>query len=251
MGTWGTALFSDDTACDVRDAYRALLREGYSGPKATAKLLRAWKEELGDEDDGPLFWLALAATQWQCGRLEARVKARALKVLANDSSLARWSEEGNGNALRQRRAVLEKLRQQLLSPQPTEKPFRKPRPDRGPWEVGDVLAYRLRSRRHILLHIVNPGRGRLEGAPPIFAVLDWIGVTPPDAAVIKHLPLKTCPGGSLVYEFMPVGPKSKDLAERFLPVSVKRKPHRRVTGGFEAFLWRDLDRNLKEMFSWR
>ncbi len=28
MGTWGTALFSDDLACDARDAYRELVGDG-------------------------------------------------------------------------------------------------------------------------------------------------------------------------------------------------------------------------------
>jgi hypothetical protein len=191
------------------------------------------------------------ATQWQYGRLEARVKTKTLKIIDSESSLGRWSEEGSAKLLKQRRAVLEKLRLQLLSPQPPVKKFRKPRPDSSPWEVGDVLAYRLRSRRHVLLHIVNPGNGSLAGNPPIFALLDWIGATPPDAAAIKRLALKTNPTGSGPYEFMTVGPKSKDLAERLISLGVHRKPHRQVTGGFGAFLWKDLDRNLKEAFGWK
>ena len=82
MGVSGTAIFGDDVACDVRDAYRRLVADGFAGPKATNQLLQEWKETLADEDDGPVFWLALAATQWQCGRLEARVKTRALKTIA-------------------------------------------------------------------------------------------------------------------------------------------------------------------------
>ena len=38
MAAWGTALFSDDTACDVRDAYVDLLGDGLSGPEATKAL---------------------------------------------------------------------------------------------------------------------------------------------------------------------------------------------------------------------
>lgn len=74
MGAWGTALFSDDTACNVRDDYRDQIGEGLSGPEATDRLLNEWRETLRDPDDGPVFWLALAATQWRCGRLESRVK---------------------------------------------------------------------------------------------------------------------------------------------------------------------------------
>jgi hypothetical protein len=126
MGAWGTAIFAEDVACDVRDAYRQLGADGLTGPEATNRLFREWKEVVADEDDGPLFWLALAATQWQCGRLEARIKARALKTIANGSSLGLWSEEGGARDLRQRKAVLERLGARLQSPQPPAKQFRKP-----------------------------------------------------------------------------------------------------------------------------
>jgi len=69
MGATGPQLFADDVAMDVRDAYRELLKQGKSGPEATKKLIRDCREEIEDIDDGPVFWLALAATQWQLGRL--------------------------------------------------------------------------------------------------------------------------------------------------------------------------------------
>jgi hypothetical protein len=254
MGAWGAAIFSDDTAADVRDAYRALLAEGYSGPKATAQLLWDWKETLADEDDAPIFWLALAATQWQCGRLEARVRAKALRIIDQGSSLARWSE-GNPRSLKRRQAALEKLRRQLHSPQPAPKEFRKRREPAGDWRVGEVLAYRLRSGRRVLLHIVNPGRGSLAGKAPIFAVLDWIGDTHPAATAIQSLPLKNDPNrigtGSEPYVFMPVGRLDKKLAARLTPLGVQRKPHAKVTGGFEAFLWKNLDGELARQLGWK
>jgi hypothetical protein len=254
MGAWGAAIFSDDTAGDVRDAYRALLTEGYSGPKATARLLRDWNETLADEDEAPIVWLALAATQWQCGRLEGRVKTKALRIIDQGSSLRRWSE-GDPRSLKRRQAALERLRRQLLSPQPAPKVFRKRREPAGDWRVGEVLAYRLRSGRLVLLHIVNPGRGSLAGNAPIFAVLDWIGDTPPDAAAIRSLPLKNHPNctgaGSEPHVFMAVGRLDKKLAARLTPLGVKRKPHAKVTGGFEAFLWKNLDGELAKQPGWK
>ena len=59
MGTWGTGIFSSDTAQDVREEYRALLAEGMMGSDATKKLLVEWKSTIDDPDEAPDFWLAL------------------------------------------------------------------------------------------------------------------------------------------------------------------------------------------------
>jgi hypothetical protein len=88
MGAWGTALFSDDTACDVRDSCIDLVGDGLTGPEATKALLREWSASLNDPDESPVFWLALAATQWRCGRLEDHVLQQALNVIDSGSDLA-------------------------------------------------------------------------------------------------------------------------------------------------------------------
>src|SRR5512132_2413433 len=77
MGTWGTGIFDDDTACDVRGHYRRALRAGVPGPEATDQLLRAYAPG-PDPFDTPI-WLGLAATQTKLGRLEERVKTTALE----------------------------------------------------------------------------------------------------------------------------------------------------------------------------
>jgi hypothetical protein len=50
MGVSSTAIFGDDSACDVRDAYRELVANGLSGPEATDQLLREWGDIIDDED---------------------------------------------------------------------------------------------------------------------------------------------------------------------------------------------------------
>src|SRR5215467_13907588 len=119
MGVWGTALFSDDSACDVRDSYVTLVGDGLTGPEATRALLREWSASVNDPDEAPVFWLALAATQWKCGRLEPEVLRQALNVIDSGADLARWDEDPTLRGKRE--VVLKKLRAQLISPQPPEK----------------------------------------------------------------------------------------------------------------------------------
>ena len=38
MEMWGTAIFSDENAADIREEYRALLGDDISGPEATDRL---------------------------------------------------------------------------------------------------------------------------------------------------------------------------------------------------------------------
>lgn len=54
MGTWGPGLYSDDTACDVRDDYKDILGDGIPEPEATNRLIEQWKKELLDPDILPL-----------------------------------------------------------------------------------------------------------------------------------------------------------------------------------------------------
>ena len=89
MGTWGPAVFSDDTACDVRDDWRGHVGDGLSAVEATDRLLSEWSDSIDEPDDGPVIWLALAATQWKAGRLEDRVKKKALAIIDDGFRRAR------------------------------------------------------------------------------------------------------------------------------------------------------------------
>jgi hypothetical protein len=113
MGTSGTAIFSDDTACDVRREFLELLRGGFTSDEAVDVLKKNRAFEIEDIDDGPQFWFALAATQWSYGCLSDEVKSRAIEIIDSGADLVRWS----GPSLGRRRNVLAALKSQLLSPQ--------------------------------------------------------------------------------------------------------------------------------------
>lgn len=124
MGTSGAGIFQDDTALDVRDRYRELLALGHDDSDVIASI----REGLGsaeDDEDGAVVALALAAVQWEYGRLDDDVRDRALEVIDSGLDLRRW--EGS-RLLQKRRSVLSGLRAKLLSPQPKRKTPRRQRP---------------------------------------------------------------------------------------------------------------------------
>src|SRR5690348_12038595 len=145
MGVWGAGLFSDDTALDVRGAYRERLANGMAGPAATDELLASF------EHDDPSFWLALAATQWRCGRLEDRVRDHALRIIDDGSDLRRFAELPK--LQRSRARVLAKLREDLHSPQPAATTVRRRIPAQCDWHKGEIVGFRRDSGTWLTLYV--------------------------------------------------------------------------------------------------
>ena len=140
MGAWGTALYSNDVACDIRGDYKDALRRGKSNEEITNRMIEQNKDYFGTEDEG-LFWFALADTQWNYGRLMPEVKEKALFFIENDHD-DRW--ETNKDRLAWSN-TLAKLKDKLLSEQPPEKKVSKYRTYHCEWKLGDVYAYRFSS----------------------------------------------------------------------------------------------------------
>lgn len=51
LGAWGTAIFLDDIACDIRDDYKELIGDGLSSEEATKRLIIEYSDVIEDEDD--------------------------------------------------------------------------------------------------------------------------------------------------------------------------------------------------------
>lgn len=201
MGAWGTAIFSDDVACDVRDTYRDLLSDGCSEKEAAKRLLDEFKQEIKDYDDGPIFWLAWADAQWQYGRIDEGVKEKALKWIDNGEALKRWTQRAvNPRDGKRRQAVLAKLRERLCSPPPLPKKIRKAaslpdktvsKPVEYPFvpkstaklEPGQFWSIPLENGRFacgrvIQLRIEN---GKRDSRSFLAGLMDWWGRKPPTA----------------------------------------------------------------------
>ena len=143
MGAWGANLYQDDVALDVKDEYKDNLRRGKTNEETMQEIIDKYQELLEDEEDRGVFWLALADTQWNLGRLDDQVKEQALEIIELGTDLKRW--EVNEKLYNKRKEILEKLKEKLLSPQPEEKRMPKYRTYKCEWENGDVFAYQLKS----------------------------------------------------------------------------------------------------------
>jgi len=147
MGTWGTAIFSDDDACDVRSAFRELIAAGRSPGQATQEIIDGFGlAQPKEPEDGPA-WMGLAVAQWKLGRLVDEVRDAALRAI--ETELAEPMFEGADRGRRQ--AVLLKTRDQLNSPPPPARRVRAERVAQSPFSPGDVVAYTTASGRRVAL----------------------------------------------------------------------------------------------------
>lgn len=193
MGAWGPAIFSDDTAADIRGEYRELLEDQIPGEEATARIVEEYQHL--DEDEAHVLWLALAAAQAQVGRLEDHVKAAALDVIDSGRGLELWEEAGP-KELAKRKAALAKLRAQLTGPQVPRKTLRRPWRHVTDLRPGDVLAYRAASGDLALFRVANIDDQRV-GAAPVLEWLDWHGNSMPSDRKLRRLRVGVGPSSAL------------------------------------------------------
>jgi hypothetical protein len=182
LGVWGTGLFSDDVACDIRDHYRQLLEDGIEDSAATRLTLDKFQRYL-EEPDGVAL-IAFAVTQSKVGRLEPDVRDRALAIIDAGAGLAVWEQE-NPKLLSKRRAVLEKARAVLTGPQPARRRLRPPKRELSGLAAGDVLAL-ASPRRVALLRVVRVHAHRL-GETPVLEELDFDGSEVPTRDALERL----------------------------------------------------------------
>ena len=143
MGFWGNGLYSNDTSSEVKEQFVEYLREGMDTETITSILIEENEELLDDPFDGRMFWLALADTQWNWGRLLPNVKEKALKIISeipyiDIESLKYWE-----HAFSKKKVI--KLKEKLLSPQPKEKKPRKQKKYICNWNYADVYALKFTS----------------------------------------------------------------------------------------------------------
>jgi len=113
-------------------------------------------ESIEDSDEGPLFWLAVARAQWECGALSAMVLKKIEAIVREGRGLERWEDTGPKAAERRRR-VLEKFLDTLRTKNPRPRKRKKPTQRKPLFEPGDCLAIRLSDGSYaaaIVLH--NP-----------------------------------------------------------------------------------------------
>lgn len=261
MGVWGTAIFSDDDAADIREEYRTLLGDGLSGPEATDRLILEWQPWSDRNPDlAAVFWLALAVAQWKCGRLEERVKREAIQVIDSGAALRPWK---GSSQEKQRSRVLDATRRLFDDPQPPARQIRKVFRSSCDWEPGELVAYQLVSGSYIVFQVTDLHSDK-GGTAPVCEIYDWQGPAPPSpeevatCAMRPQVPLwetsAAKPNRPPQYRMMILQASKREFPRpRVFPLhqklAVQHPPKPKgMTNPTLVCLWRTLDETLKKHY---
>lgn len=244
MGVWGTGIFEDDTACDVRGHYKDCLGDGRTGCEATRWILHEYQYLLAESDEAGVIWLALAAVQWKYGRLEQATLERALHVIDSGSDLNRWESGSEDRAAR--KATLEELRAKITSPQPPEKKVAQRVLAECRVKRGDLLAYTLGSGTKIIFRVIDRFTDQ-GGSYPVCEILDWTGKEVPAQTTLKALWIRRSRADYkhtitqlMICRFDESSPRVQKLDFRIKPAQKHSGP--------TVLLWKHLDKFLAEWF---
>lgn len=155
------SLYASACAGEVRRRYIDLLKEGKASGEAVNILLDASATKLSDPQYSKEFWLALADTMWQYGRLTEQVRANALSVIADTRKALLTLRDTCPHIYATRTHLLEQLEEKLHTPQPDQKKVHIHNRFENSWAVGDVLACRLSQKAEefagglVCVHVVR------------------------------------------------------------------------------------------------
>ena len=151
MGTWGTGLYSNDLACDIRNDYREMIALKYTHDAAVQRVLR--EHELSENDAGDAAgWFALTDYAWRYGYLDNKLKSLAQNLFDSEIEKELWAD--NPKEWAKRKTQISKLIQKIQTP--PEKPS-KPSismPYQADWHEGDLLAFQLQDGSYCGNYIV-------------------------------------------------------------------------------------------------
>lgn len=144
MGTWGTAINSNDTSSDIYADFFDLYNEGEKPDVIAEKLIRDNKELIENPDDSNNFWFTLAMALWETKALDQETFNRVKEIIQTEKDLQIWRElDADENEIKKRKDVLEKFLAKISSEKDKPKARKKKRIKEPIFEKGTCLTFRL------------------------------------------------------------------------------------------------------------
>jgi hypothetical protein len=146
MGSWGTAISSNDSYADIYDEFFELYNNGIEVSEVSERLLKNNQEIIKDPDDANNFWFAIAKAQWECKQLDPKVLDKVRQIIESGNDIEVWKRLDATDAdLKKRKAVLDKFLTDIQSERPKAKARRKKVIRQPVFSKGDCLTFSLKN----------------------------------------------------------------------------------------------------------
>jgi len=144
MGSWGTAISSNDTYADIYGEFFDLYNGGQSVEDISKTLIAGNQELINEPDDSNNFWFALAKAQWECKKLDVIVLEKVKEIIETGSDLEVWQQlDADEKDIKKRKIVLDKFLVDLQTEKTKAKARKKKIIRQPPFEKGDCLTFKL------------------------------------------------------------------------------------------------------------
>lgn len=140
MGTWGTAIKSNDTSADIYADFFDSYNEGKKPDEIKNKLISENPDGTND------FWFALALALWETKSLPKDILEKVRGIIESESDLKLWRElDASESDIKKRKVVLDKFLAKLQSEKAKPKAHKKERKREPIFEKGTCLTFKMKN----------------------------------------------------------------------------------------------------------
>lgn len=144
MGTWGTAIDSNDTYSDIYDEFIDLYNEGHVVKEITRFLIQENSDLINDSVHSSDFCFAIAIAQWECKELDPKVLKKVKEIIDSRIDLRNWKTmDASEKDLKAREKVLNKFLGKLQTEKKAARKRIKKKLHDSVYKAGDCLTYKL------------------------------------------------------------------------------------------------------------
>ncbi|PCJ64292.1 MAG: hypothetical protein COA58_13120 [Bacteroidetes bacterium] len=144
MGTWGTAISSNDTYADIFGSFFELYNDGVEVSEISKKLIADNQDLINDKEDCNNFWFAIAKAQWECKELEKGLLEKIEQIIISNSDIEIWKQlDSSEKDIKKRKIVLDKFLEKLHTKKPKARKRKKKIIRKPVFEKGDCLTFKL------------------------------------------------------------------------------------------------------------
>lgn len=138
MGTWGTAIKSNDTSADIYADFFDLYNDGKEPNEIKKKLI---SDNPNGEND---FWFVLALALWETKSLPTDILEKVREIIKSESDLKLWKElDASESDIKKRKIVLDKFLVKLESEKSKPKSRKRISTKEPIFEKGTCLTFKL------------------------------------------------------------------------------------------------------------